>query len=400
MANIQRVETPDDATARFHLAAPHAAFLSRVAGNVPIMPEHIWKEISDPRGASGLECLVGTGPYRLLHYDKAQGAYEYEANADFFLGVPRVSKVLFVPAADPVAALEVGTVDQATIPASLLDRFRSQDRFRLKSGPAYWVLTLQMNRNRFPFSESVVRHAVARAIDRRVLIERAVPGGLEGARQGSPGFIPPDSRWFDPSLQDEYLYDPSQAKTMLQSIGIQDRDGDRICEGPDGTPMSFTLITTSPYLREAELLQTWLRDIGFDLELKTLDVKALDSMTREGRYNLALTGHGGLGGDPSVIMGFGSLEGGSWSAQAPDDPEYRLAAQRLLVATDVAERVALCHAMQRLYARELPALPLYYLVTTIAYRPEILQGWFFTAGGGIGIGVPIVHNKLVFIRGE
>lgn len=400
VSKAHKVETPDETTVLFHLEAPYAPFLGHLAGSVPIMPEHIWKDVPDPRIAAAADLVLGSGPYRLVHYDKAQGAYEYEANADFFLGAPRISRLRFVPAPDPVAALESGAVDQASIPATLLDRFRAQTRFQLKSGPAYWVLGLQMNRQRAPFSHSAVRQAIAYAIDRRALVERAVPGGLQGAHPGSPGFLPPDSRWFDLSCQERFSFDLSRSKELLQSVGIEDRDGDGVGETPDANPMAFTLIATSPYLREAELLQSRLREIGISLEIQALDGKTLDAKVREGRYDLALSGHGGLGGDPSVIMGFGTVNEGSWSGQTPSTPEYRQAARGLLASTDDSERLSLCQAMQRMYADELPTLPLYYPVTSIAYRPEVMQGWFYTAGGGIGIGIPMVHNKLVFMRGE
>lgn len=395
-----RVETPDAATVRFHLEAPYAPFLGHLAGSVPIFPEHLWKDVPDPRAAALPDRAVGSGPYRLVQYDKAQGGYEYAANPDFFLGAPRVAKLRFVPAPDPVAALDSGAVDQASIPAALMDRFRTQPRFQLKSGPAYWVLALQMNRDRPPFSQLDVRRAVAHAIDRRALVERAVPGGLEGAHPASPGFLPPDSQWFDPSCLERYPYDPTRSKELLQSSGIAGRDGDKVSDASEGNPMALTLITTSPYLREAELLQTWLGQVGFSIEVKVLDVKTLDARVREARYDLALSGHGGLGGDPSVIMGFGTVNEGGWSGQTPSTPEYRLAAERLLASADAAERRSLCQAMQRIYADELPTLPLYHPVTVIAYRPEVLRGWFFTAEGGIGIGVPMALNKLVFMRGE
>ncbi len=400
VSRVQSVEILDDSSVRFHLNAPYAPFVSHLAGCVPIIPEHVWRDVEDPRAASDPKRVLGSGPYRLVQFDKAQGAYEYEAYGDFFLGPPKVSRIRFVPAPDPVAGFEAGTVDQATIPATLLDRFRSQTRFRLKSGPAYWVLAVQMNRQRFPFSEQTVRHAIAHAVDRTALIERAVPGGREGAKRGSPGFIPPDSQWFDPSLQNRFPCDPARSRALLESVGIQDRNGDQVAEGPDGSPMRFTLVTTSPYLREAELLQIWLREIGFELNIKSLDMKTVDAMVREHRHELALSGHGGLGGDPSIIMGFGTVAEGGWPGQTPSSPEYRRTAERLLAAGDLAERRSLCRVMQQLFADELPILPLYYPVTTFAYRPEVLEGWFYTAEGGIGIGVPSAHNKLVFIRGH
>ncbi len=400
VGRIQRVETPDDATVLFHLTAPYAPFISRIAGNIVIFPEHIWKDVSNPRGAPSLELAVGSGPYRILRYDKAQGAYEYEANPDFFLGPPRVSRIRFVPAPDVVAALEVGAVDQATIPASLLTRFKEQSRFQVMIGPSFWVLNLQMNRNRFPFSEAAARHALAHAIDRHALIERAVPGGLDGAKPANPGFIPPDSSWAHPSLEDTYPFDPSRSRTLLQSIGVTGPEGSPAAVAPDGTPMNLTFLTNQLYMREAEMIKGWLGDIGLSLEIRSLDMKALDSTVYEGHYDLALSGHGGLGGDPSAIMGFGALNEGAWSAQAPSAPEFVQAAEKMQRTNNPSERMKLSQTMQEQYARELPTLPLYYTTSIIAYRPDVFRSWFFTAEGGIAIGVPLVHNKVVFIRGE
>lgn len=399
LERLKSVEVLDELTVRLHLESPYAPFLNQVAGTVPIFPEHLWREVSNPREMADPARALGSGPYRLVHYDRAQGAYAYEANPDFFLGPPRVSRLFFVPAGDPVAALERGAVDEAPVPASLLGRLRQDNRFETLSGPAFWVLTLQFNRKLYPFDRSEVRQAAAHAVDRRALIEQAVPGGLEGARPGGPGFLPPESSWFDTSCQDRYPPDPSRALSLLRSAGIEDRNGDGTAEGPDGKAMRFTLITTAPYLREGEALKIMFRSIGFMLDIKTFDMKTLDAMVREGRFDLALTGHGGIGGDPSVILGFGTVRGDPFSSAIPWDPEYLKTAERLLTASDPAERMRLAADMQRLYAEELPCLPLYYPTGFIAYRPEVFKGWFYTAGGGISIGIPSPYNKLAFITG-
>jgi peptide/nickel transport system substrate-binding protein len=297
-----------------------------------------------------------------------------------------------------VAALDRGDVDEAPVPASLLPRFREDPRFELLSGPAFWVLTLQFNRDRFPFSEETVRHALAHAVDCTALIGQSVPGGLEGAKPGNPGFLPPGSRWHDPANQDLYPYDPARTGALLQSAGIGDRDGDGIREGPDGAPMRFGLITTASYQREAEALRLMLNEAGFHTELRILDTKTLDALVREGSFDLAVSGRGGLGGDPATIMGFGAAHDGSPWPGTPKTPEYLAAARKLLSVTEPSERMELCGTMQRLYARELPALPLYYQVSHIAYRPRAFKCWLHTADGGVGIGIPLPHNKLVFIR--
>jgi peptide/nickel transport system substrate-binding protein len=162
--------------------------------------------------------------------------------------------------------------------------------------------------------------------------------------------------------------------------------------------MRFGLITTASYQREAEALRLMLNEAGFHTELRILDTKTLDALVREGSFDLAVSGRGGLGGDPATIMGFGAAHDGSPWPGTPKTPEYLAAARKLLSVTEPSERMELCGTMQRLYARELPALPLYYQVSHIAYRPRAFKCWLHTADGGVGIGIPLPHNKLVFIR--
>ena len=397
---IAAVDAVDAHTVVFRLHKPYAPFLSRVAGNVPIIPEHIWKHVADPRATADLNRLVGSGPYRLIRYDKAQGAYAYTANPHFFLGTPHIRKILFVPMGDPVSALERGLVDQANIPASLLPRFAKRRDFAILSGPSYWVLTLRFNCKKDPFSHKAVRQAFACAIDRNMLIRQAVPGGLQGAKPGSSGFLPPDSNWFAPQLQEHYPYNPARAGELLEAAGVIDRDVDGTREGSDASAMQFTLITTPQHLREAEALQLMLRKIGFALQPKAVDIKSLDALVREGRFDLALTGHGGLGADPSVITGFGATGEGLRAFSIPAGPAYRTLAEQLRKSSDHSQRLQLCYRMQQLYAEELPALPLYYPIWFGAYRPRVLDAWFYTAHGGVGIGIPLPYHQLVLIKGS
>ncbi|MDY0042005.1 MAG: ABC transporter substrate-binding protein, partial [Desulforhabdus sp.] len=400
LEGISAVEATDNHTVTFYLKKPYAPFLNQVAGNVPIIPRHVWQNVADPRGTSNVEYMVGTGPYRLIRYDKAQGAYAYQANTNFFLGAPQIEKIFFVPVGDTVAALERGVIDEGNIPASLLHRFKDRRDFLIASGPSYWVLTLRFNCDQQPFSEKAVRQAIACAIDRKALIEQAVPGGLEGAKPGSPGFLPPDSSWHDSTVQHLYPHDLTRARLLLQSMGVEDRNGDRICETADGSLMQFTLITTPQYLREAEALQLMLRRIGFALQPKAMDVRSLDALVREGRFDLALAGHGGLGADPSAIMGFGGMTKRGQSFGVPVDFTYLELSEQLLTSSDRSQRMELCRTMQHIYADQLPTLPLYYPIWFSAHRAETLQGWFYTAEGGIGIGIPLPYNKLLFIRGN
>lgn len=397
---IERVDAPDDQTVVFILKKPFVPFMQQIAGNVPIIPQHIWQNIQDPRKEAHPGLCVGSGPFKLVAYDKSQGTYEYAANKDFFLGEPRVKKLLFVPASDKVAALEKGDIHAGDIPASLLAKFEQNQRFKVLSGPAFWVLKLQFNLEKEPFNQPVVRQAIAYAINRPELIEKAVPGGLKGAKPGNPGFLPPESDWFDKQYYDLYPYDINKASGLLQQAGITDRDYDGIAEDKTGRKMQFTLLAPQQYSREAENIKLMLKEVGLILDLKLVNIKAIDNLVKSKQFDLAINGHGGLGGDPSMIMGFGVARGGIRTPGTPESPEYLQVAQKLLVTPDENQRRALASQMQKMYAAELPCLPLYYPVWYFAYNPQAFDGWFYTCKGGIGIGIPMLYNKLAFVGGK
>jgi peptide/nickel transport system substrate-binding protein len=394
---IQEVKATDERTVVFTLKSPYVPFLQQVAGNVPIIPEHIWSGVQDPRKESRAELLVGSGPYRLLSYDKSQGAYSYAANENFFRGAPRIKKLLFVPTGDKVASLERGEVDFTDLPASLLAKYKADPKLKVFSIPAFWVLKLQFNVDREPFSNVKVRQAVAYALDREELVRRTVPGGLEGAKPASPGFLPPDSSWHDPEAAKLYLPDMEKASALLREAGIFDRDKDGVAEDEKGRKMQFTLFTPQDYTREAEAVKLMLKEAGIACEVKALDIKTLDGIISGGQYDLAINGHGGIGGDPAIVMGFGIARGGILTPGTPGDPAYRELAQKLLTTPDLEQRKAICRQMQQMYAQVLPCLPLYYPIWHYAYNPTVFDGWFFTAEGGISIGIPMPYNKLAFV---
>ncbi|MCR4420715.1 MAG: ABC transporter substrate-binding protein [Clostridia bacterium] len=394
---IRSVEARDERTVVFTLKQPYMPFLQQVAGNVPVIPEHIWSQVADPRQEARPELVLGSGPYRLVSYDQSQGAYAYEANPDFFLGPPRVKKLLFVPAGDQVAALQRGDVHAADIPATLAEQFRQDQRFEVISGPAFWVLKLQFNLDKAPFADVRVRQALAYAIDREEMVRRAVPGGTAGAKPGSPGFLPPDSSWHDPEAAALYPPDPDKARALLKEAGIFDRNGDGLAEDAAGKPLRLTLLALADYTREAEVLKLMLREAGLECEVKALETKTLDGLIQAGQYDLALTGHGGLGGDPAIISGFGVFRGGALSPGTPTEAAYGGLAQQLLREPQAERRREICRQMQKLYAQSLPCLPLYYPVWYFACDHRVFSGWFFTAEGGIAVGIPMFYNKLAFV---
>ena len=113
---VENAKATDDSTVKITLTKDYAPFLDQVAGTLPIMPEHVYKDVSDPANFKDAAALTGTGPFKLVNYDKAQGTYLYEANEDYYQGAPKVKQIKFVKISLEMsaAALEKGDVDAAS----------------------------------------------------------------------------------------------------------------------------------------------------------------------------------------------------------------------------------------------------------------------------------------------
>ena len=123
---VKGAEVLDDYTVKLYLNKSYAPFIDMVAGTLPILPEHIYRDVSNPEEFQDDIALTGTGPYKLLDYDKAQGAYLYEACDDYYLGAPKVKQLKFVKVSSEMSAsaMENGDVDAASVPPEMADSLK------------------------------------------------------------------------------------------------------------------------------------------------------------------------------------------------------------------------------------------------------------------------------------
>jgi len=69
------------------LSKPYAPFLAYVGGVMPIIPKHIWQNVTDPKKYNDPKAFIGCGPYKFVDFDKAKGSYLYEAFEDYYQGI-------------------------------------------------------------------------------------------------------------------------------------------------------------------------------------------------------------------------------------------------------------------------------------------------------------------------
>jgi peptide/nickel transport system substrate-binding protein len=282
-------------------------------------------------------------------------------------------------------------VDEATFWGSAVDavnEFVGDDDFEIITGPSFWVLQIIFNcdaKDGYPTNNVTFRRAIAYGINREEIVEQKLHGGGVAA---NTGIIHPDAIWYNPDCED-YAHNATKAEELLDSLGFTDTNGDRIREYPEGGDLEFTLYTTGKYLREGELIQAQLEEIGIKIELKSSDWTTIDSYLRDADFDMVISGHGGIA-NPQI------MRIPDWPASTYDSEEYTSTFAEQEVTLDFDDRNELVNQLQEMVAEDLPVYTLYHPYIWCVYNPDVLDTWFYTRDG-ICIGIPIELNKLIFL---
>lgn len=361
----------DGRSVQIGIVEPTAGLLTDLFGSLPIIPRHIWESVEDPVKKLDQQAVMGSGPFVLHEYNKEEGRYVYHANPDYFMGAPNIDELVYIRVQDPSLALLSEEIDESSFSGKAIvavEAFRDDDRFEILEGPNYWTLKLYYNTDRAPLDQPEVRQAIAYAVDRPEIVEKAQLGGAVVA---STGLLSPGTFWYNPDLP-TYDRDLAKSEAMLTEAGA--------------LPLALEVITTATYEREAELIATQLADVGVELTVKTGDRATVDAMLNDGDFDLLITGHGGMA-NPDL-----EAPGSVWT----DEEFEAVYKQSLLAVTDDTERQRLVWQLQDIIAEELPVLALWHPLMWDIYRPGVVEP-FYTMEGVDG-GIPIAANKLMFLR--
>lgn len=391
---IKSVDVIGAQQVKITLHTPYAPFLTNIAGALPIMPKHIWQNVTDPMKFTDPAAVIGSGPFKLVKYDKASSLYIYEANPNYFKGKLKIDRLIFTQPGNPLLAFQNREIDAFAPDVDQAAVLKGYQSTRIIDNSGFWVYRLMFNHAQYPFDQAEFRQAVAHALNLPEFVSRAAHNG---ATVGNPGYITPELKeWYNPRVT-AYPYDPEKAKKLLDSLGFTRIGGDGIRLGPDGTRLSCELLTF-PQGQDAEIMKSMLAAVGIEIRIKALEKGAHDQLIDSGQYQLAINGHGGLGGDPVFLNQIiKPLTSAKESPSLYANPEFISLAQQQTSIVDSGERRRTVFTMQELLARDLPSIPLYYRKVYFAYRPEKLDGWFYSPGG-IGIGIPSEFNKIVFLQ--
>jgi peptide/nickel transport system substrate-binding protein len=374
----------DDLTVELTFTSPIATFPQLPGGDLPILPEHIWSSISDPRSEPS-SLPIGTGPYRLVDHQPGS-SYRLEANPSYFAGSPLVDELelsVFPDDDAAYAALQAGDIDMVarSTPVAWLDELAEHEDIETLVGGRQQSVHLQFNLGEGLLRDAEIRRALALAIGVDLVLDAVEQGA---GRLGTDTWTHPNSIWTRDPLG-SHLSDEAAAGQLLESAGFT-RAGDGSLTSPDGQPATFTLgiDETRPRHRlAAESVAEQLATIGVGVAIEPLPPSALPPFT------------GGTGTLPPTDMVIGELD--THQHDDPDhffflfhslsaatdlfggytNPELDAAIERLMFEPQESDvRTEALNTAQDVLAVDLPMFVLYYPAWRMAFRPDAYDGWY------------------------
>jgi len=390
--SIESIETSGPTTLTIRLSAASSGFAAQPLADLPILPKHIWESVTEPRRFND---VIGSGPYRVAEIKDGQ-FYRLTAVDNYFAGRPKVRELVVPIIRDATVgftALKAGEIDTTIVPLSpeLVAEFEKTGGLKVTRGAGYASTLLQFNLEHPILKDVRLRQAIANAINTRLMVRLLLLGyGVVG----SPGYIHPDSPFYNPAVT--FTASKSRAVQLLNEAGYVDRDRDGIRDAPDGTALRFTLLTLAGNpirIRTADLIRTWLRDVGIDIRVVAQEDASIISsvwpdfdVCKGRRFDMAVFGWSAPVMNRTTVLRDlfhsdcrqGTINIGGYRNSDVD----RLGAE-LATAVSPDKQKQILFEMQKVIAAEVPVHTLYYQDGIYAYRADKHAGWVYQKGQGI-----------------
>ncbi len=387
---ILSIDVIDDKTFTLHadrITFDYAAF------GLQVLPEHIERRIfeADPAAYRNRTAFdadpanpgLAFGPYKVV--ELVSGSHIVLGRNETWWGAKPAFDQITVRVIENTAALEAnllsGAIDMiagelgVSIDQAIAFEKRHGADYDVTYKPGLIYEHLDLNLDNPALADKRVRKALILALDREAVSERLFAGRQPVAHSS---VSPLD--WVHNPDSPTYEYDPEAAKALLDEAGW-DKIEDGIRHNAAGDRLTLELMTTAGNrTRELveQVLQSMWREVGIEARIRNEPARVFFGETVSKRKFTGAAMFAWLSSPenaPRTTLRSDQIpsEENAWSGQNYTgfrNAEMDDLIDRIEVELDRPERKALWARLQRLYAEELPVIPLYWRA-----NPYLLPKW-------------------------
>ncbi|MBO8170616.1 MAG: peptide ABC transporter substrate-binding protein [Bacillaceae bacterium] len=391
------IKVIDDKTLEVELVAPTPYFTSLTAFPVYLpINEDFFTQAGDKYGTED-DQLIYNGPFLLTEWQHEKG-WVYKKNPDYWdADTVKLEKVIVDVIKDPNTALnlyEAGDLDLAPVPPEQVPLYQEDPNYFTWTDLAHFYLVFNQDINNYQgpnpevikaLANAKVRKAISLALDRQGHADIVLNNGSLPAY----GFVPYGIRGFREANGDLFQDDPEQAKQLLEE-GLQEAG----VAVEDFKTIRYLTGDSESARKTAEFLKENLRStLGIELDIQQVTFQERLKRSREGNFDLVLSGWGPDYNDPMTFMDLfvtdGPYNDGGYSNQEFDD-----LIKNAKVESDPEKRMQMMMDAEKiLIAEDMAVAPLYFRANANLLRPYVKELHFH----GIG---PSREYKWTYISGK
>jgi len=383
----------DEYTVEVYLKIPN---VHADAVSIPIVPEHIWSELTagEIQNTWPNPEPMGSGMLKFVEFEEDQYVI-LERNDDYHAGAVSFDQLIIkFYGSDQVMAedLRKGNLDVARFPPLTYDSLKGEPNVETAEVERNFQSTLGFNCFTEPESQGNrlllddnLRRGLHLAIDKQYLIDTVYRGyGEVGYALPTP--IVPEWYW-EPETEEESLnYDLERANALLNASGYDNwnNDGVRLYNRSDNplvpinTPVSFSLmvrndapedLTTGPFIKEM-----W-QEIGVDVTIEVMEESAMETAIYYTAAHDSYIWYWSGDFDPSYLLGVMTTDQiWGWNDPFWSNETYdQLYIEQFQV--DGVEREEMVHEMERTWYWSSGMIVLCYPLALYAWSTLNFEGW-------------------------
>lgn len=324
---------------------------------------------------------VGDGAYKLVEWRKGSSMTVESVGNHPIFGTPKIRRITwrFIPDTNAlVANMLSGAIDTISTTGITFDQAvqldkQSGGRFKVYFEPGLIWEHIDLNLDNPLLQDVRVRRALVHGINREAISQQL----FEGKQPVANTYLPPRHPGYTDAVQ-KYPYDPARARALLQEAGFTPGP-DGIMRNAAGQRLSFELNTTAGNrVREQveQIIQQNLKDAGIEITIQNYPARVFfGEITNQRKYK-ALAMYAWIMSPISDCDQLYTTDGipnesNGWAGQ--NYPGYKNAdMDRACKAgsreVDEAKRNQLLNDSAKIFARDLPAIPLYFRVGVAAAK--------------------------------
>jgi len=308
--------------------------------------------------------LVGNGPFQLTEW-RPNARLVVSRNPHYWdNGNNHLERVIFFPTEKAEVEelnFRAGQLHLTySLPTSKIAVYQREAPERLRMDPLLYLLYVNFNLTKAPFTDPRVRRALALAIDREAISQRV----FGGARPAAETVVPADCGGYSPPAGQHADY--ASARALLAAAGFPG--------GRGLPPLPLQVLNDDKMPRAAEAIQAmWARELGVQVTIEPYEQKTWIQNQQTLGHTLGLMGWTADFADPITFLNlFTSKSGNNWTGWK--NPRYDALLDQAANTANPGARFLLLQQAEALLLEEAPVAPVVFGARTYLIHRAV-QHW-------------------------